>query len=127
MRRREFIAGFGGAVAWPFAARAQRAALPVIGYLGTGTAGSTGIDLDGFRQGLADAGFVDGRNLTIKYRWAEGAEPTYEMTVYGHSPRGQALAAWEIGIKPIIRTVRDRIVKITSSPERKENAAVSDK
>ena len=62
-----------------------------------------------------------------KYRWAEGAEPTYEMTVYGHSPRGQALAAWEIGIKPIIRTVRDRIVKITSSPERKENAAVSDK
>jgi putative ABC transport system substrate-binding protein len=74
MRRREFIAGFGGAVAWPFAARAQRAALPVIGYLGTGTAGSTGIDLDGFRQGLADAGFVDGRNLTIKYRWAEGRD-----------------------------------------------------
>ena len=54
MRRREFIAGFGGAVAWPFAARAQRAALPVIGYLGTGTARSTGIDLDGFRQGLAE-------------------------------------------------------------------------
>jgi putative tryptophan/tyrosine transport system substrate-binding protein len=72
--RRQFIAGLGGAVAWPLVAPAQQPAMPVIGYLGTGSAGSTGIDLDGFRQGLADAGFVDGRNLTIKYRWAEGRD-----------------------------------------------------
>jgi putative ABC transport system substrate-binding protein len=71
VKRREFIAGLGGAVAWPFAARAQQG-MPVIGYLGAASAGSTGIDLDAFRQGLADAGFVDGRNLTIEYRWAEG-------------------------------------------------------
>jgi putative ABC transport system substrate-binding protein len=44
----------------------------VVGYLGTGSAGPSGIELDGFRQGLADAGFVDGRNVTVEYRWAEG-------------------------------------------------------
>jgi putative ABC transport system substrate-binding protein len=43
-----------------------------MGYLGSASAGSTGIDLDGFRQGLADRGLVDGRNVTIEYRWAEG-------------------------------------------------------
>jgi putative tryptophan/tyrosine transport system substrate-binding protein len=73
MRRREFIAGLGSAAAWPLVARGQRA-MPVIGYLGTGSAGSTTIDLEGFRQGLANAGFVDGRNLTIEYRWAEGRD-----------------------------------------------------
>jgi putative ABC transport system substrate-binding protein len=44
----------------------------VVGYLGTGSAGPSGIELDGFRQGLADAGFVDGRNVTVEYRWAKG-------------------------------------------------------
>jgi putative ABC transport system substrate-binding protein len=73
IRRREFITLLGGAAAaWPLAARAQQQALPVIGYLGTASAGSTGVDLDGFRQGLADSGFVDGRNVTIEYRWGEG-------------------------------------------------------
>jgi len=71
MRRREFIAGLGSAAAWPLVARGQQA-MPVIGYLGTGSAGSTTIDLEGFRQGLANAGFIDGHNVTIEYRWAEG-------------------------------------------------------
>jgi putative tryptophan/tyrosine transport system substrate-binding protein len=66
MRRREFIAGLGSAVAWPLAAHAQRPAIPVIGYL----AGSLGVgeNLKAFRNGLAQAGYVEGSNLTIDYQ-----------------------------------------------------------
>jgi putative ABC transport system substrate-binding protein len=71
IRRRDFITFLGGAAtAWPLAAQAQT--MPIIGYLGTSSAASTRIDLDGFRQGLADVGFVEGRNVAIEYRWAEG-------------------------------------------------------
>jgi putative ABC transport system substrate-binding protein len=72
LRRREFITVLGGAAAWPLAARAQHRAMPVIGYLGPASAGTTRVDLDEFRQGLADAGFVEGHNVTVEYRWAEG-------------------------------------------------------
>jgi putative ABC transport system substrate-binding protein len=68
MKRREFIAGFGSAVAWPLAARAQPPALPVIGLLQIGTPSSW--DLTGFRQGLKDMGYVEGQNLAIDVRWA---------------------------------------------------------
>ena len=70
--RREFNLLVGGAAAWPRSARAQQAGMPVIGYLGASSAGSTRIELEAFRQGLADAGFVEGRNVTTEYRWAEG-------------------------------------------------------
>jgi len=73
MNRRKFITVLGSAAAvWPLAARAQQPELPVIGYLGNASAASARIDLDGFRQGLADAGFVEGRNVGLEYRWAEG-------------------------------------------------------
>jgi putative tryptophan/tyrosine transport system substrate-binding protein len=73
MKRREFIAIAGGAVIWPFVAEAaQQSAMPVVGFLGTGTAESTGSELRGFRQGLSEAGYTDGRNVTVEYRWAEG-------------------------------------------------------
>ena len=69
MRRRELIALLGSAVAgWPFAARAQQPAMPVIGLLQIGT--PTSWDLTGFRQGLKDAGYVEGQNLAIEYRFA---------------------------------------------------------
>ena len=69
MRRREFIAGLGGAVAWPLAAGAQQQAIPVVGFL---SGASPGLQKDAFVRGLSDAGFIDGRNVNIEFHWAGG-------------------------------------------------------
>jgi putative ABC transport system substrate-binding protein len=71
MRRREIITLLGGAAAWPMAAQAQQLAVPVIGLLDTGTADGRLFELTAVRDGLRDAGYVEGRNLTIEYRFAE--------------------------------------------------------
>jgi putative ABC transport system substrate-binding protein len=71
MRRREFIAGLGGAATWSLAARAQQAEVPVIGYLGTQSADDDKSLTVPFLQGLGEAGFVEGRNVAIEFRWAE--------------------------------------------------------
>jgi putative tryptophan/tyrosine transport system substrate-binding protein len=72
MRRRDFIAGLGSAAAWPVVARAQQAAMPVIGYLAPESRSSAAYLVQSLRQGLNETGLVEGRNVTIEYRWAEG-------------------------------------------------------
>src|SRR5262245_51752885 len=74
MRRREFIAGVAGSAtaAWPLMARAQQPAKPVVGFLRVSTFDDSVHLVAAFRQGLKEAGFIEGQNVTVEYRWADG-------------------------------------------------------
>jgi len=72
VKRRAFIGLLGGAAAWPLTARAQQPAMPVVGLLRDSTAAGSEFMVNGLRKGLAEADFVEGRNLTIEYAWSDG-------------------------------------------------------
>src|SRR5215831_19037710 len=99
MKRRTFIAGLGSAATWPLAARAQQAAMgPRIGYLGASTLTLERQVLDEFRRKLRELGHVEGENIAIEYRWAEG-----------HDDRLANLAAELVRLKP-------NVIMTTGSP-----------
>ena len=72
MRRREFIAGLGTAVAWPVAGRGQQSAMPVVGFIRDGSADANARYAAAFRKGLNESGYVEGQNVTVEYHWLEG-------------------------------------------------------
>jgi putative tryptophan/tyrosine transport system substrate-binding protein len=72
VRRRQFIAGLGGAAAWPLAARAQQPAMPVVGFVDGRSAETSVRQAAAFRKGLNETGYVEGQNLMVEYHWLEG-------------------------------------------------------
>jgi putative ABC transport system substrate-binding protein len=123
VKRREFITLLGGAAALPLTARAQQPAMPVIGFLGSQSAETVADYLRAFRQGLKDAGYVEGETIAVEYRWAEGqvdrlpdlvadlARRRVALLVSGGGPASMAAAQARISI-PIIFMVAEDPVRL---------------
>jgi len=90
MNRRKFITLLGGAAAaWPLTLRAQRPAVPVVGFLGSESLDLYAERLRAFHQGLRETGFVEGRNVALEYRWAEGEYSRFPTLLADENPAGR--------------------------------------
>ena len=99
MQRRQFIAGLAGAAVGPLAARGQKA-IPVVGFLGSGTSDALAAYASAFRKGLAETAYTDGRNVTIAYRWADGQADRLPALAAGLVADRVAVIAATGGIEP---------------------------
>jgi putative tryptophan/tyrosine transport system substrate-binding protein len=119
MRRRNFIAGIAGsAVAWPLVARAQQPAMPVIGSLYSVSAAAWVDNMVGFRRGLGETGFVDGRNVAIEYRWADGQldrMPAMTSDLIGRKVSVILTGGNDIGVRQVIAATQTIPIVFTTS------------
>lgn len=103
MRRRDFISVLSGTiVAWPLAARAQPPAMPVVGYLSSGTSAGFAPFVGAFQHGLNETGYVEGRNVAFQYRWAEGQEDRLRALVADLVSRQVAVIVATGGLHPAV-------------------------
>jgi putative ABC transport system substrate-binding protein len=111
MRRRDFITLVGGAAAaWPLATRAQQASMPVIGVLGGPTRAAYAANLASFHQGLKEAGYIEGQNLAVEHRWAEGQYAVAVIQTVGGAPAALAAKAATSNIPIVFHMGADPVV-----------------
>ena len=89
MKRRELMLLLGGAMTAARTLHAQQKAMPVIGFLGIASPGTSSSNLAAFRQGLRDTGYLEGQNLAIEFRWAEGRAPDRHLRIRPPQPNGR--------------------------------------